>query len=203
MTTPLPPLDGGRDPKDLANFKNLISIALRLLQERFGLWRIRVTNELDAEASLYLACSSFDRHRSNGEFTEAETPEELAGQLVHIAHNRAQRRIRQEKRIGNETERWWPRDQEGQRTARDPQDSGPGPFEVALERELLETIDSIKKELDGRPRVLEIIQRCLNNMDMTQARIAVDVGVTQAMVSRKIKWFREKIRKILEESAMT
>jgi predicted XRE-type DNA-binding protein len=74
---------------------------------------------------------------------------------------------------------------------------------VALERELLETIDSIKKELDGRPRVLEIIQRCLNNMDMTQARIAVDVGVTQAMVSRKIKWFREKIRKILEESAMT
>jgi DNA-directed RNA polymerase specialized sigma24 family protein len=186
--------------------RSLIPIALAQLQERFGLRRLRVRDELEAQAALFSAWSSFRRHCHEGKIKEAESPEELAGQLVRIACNRAQRRRRQDEKLSAAVRRGTTRDENGQRVSVDFVDSAPGPDQEALKNELVayirDAIDSIKEQLRGKPRGLETIQVYLEDMEQLQKDIASKVKINQATVSRRIEWFRDRIRQMVEEDGM-
>jgi hypothetical protein len=195
------------DPEALTRLlKTLIPIALQQLQESFGLRTLRVPNELEAEAALWSACSSFQSHWRASEFEDAKSPEELAAHLLRIACNRAQRRRRQDNKIGDATRRWTTRNQEGQTVPVDPEDSSPGPvlnaFKGELAAYLRKAIDSIIEELQGRRHGSEIIQTYLKDMEQTQNAIADKVGVKQWMVSRRLSWFHDRIRQMLAESGI-
>jgi DNA-directed RNA polymerase specialized sigma24 family protein len=186
--------------------KTLIPIALKQLQSGFGLKWLRVPNELEAEAALWSAYSSFVTHCGNGEFADAEGPEELAGHLLRIAYNRAQRRRRRDEQMRGASRRGTVRDQEGQPVPLDHADSAPGPDQEALKSELTaylrEAIDSIKEELQGKKNAPQIIQAYLEDMDQTQKAIATKLGINQATVNRWLKWFHDQIRKKVEESGV-
>jgi DNA-directed RNA polymerase specialized sigma24 family protein len=187
--------------------KPLILIALQQLQESFGLRRLRVSNEREAEAALWSACESFQRHCRAGELADAKSPEELAAHLLRIARNRAQRRRRQDNKMRDATRRWTTRNQEGQTAPLDPEDHSAGPDQEAFERELAaylrEAIDSIREELQGRRHASDIVQAYLEDMEQPQAAIASALGINQATVSRWLEWFHDRIRQMLEEGGMT
>jgi RNA polymerase sigma factor (sigma-70 family) len=186
------------DPDALKRqFRTLIPIALQQLQEGFGLRRLRATDELEAEAVLWSACSSFLRHCRDGEFGDAKGLEELAAHLLRIACNRAQRQRRRDKQM---------RDAAQCGTTHDPADGAPGPDQEAQANELAaylrEVIDSIKRELQGQRDALAIVQAYLEDMKRTQADIASELGISQSTVSRRLDWFNDRIRQMLEEGGM-
>jgi DNA-directed RNA polymerase specialized sigma24 family protein len=184
----------------------LIPIALARLQEGFGLRNLRVQDELEAEAALWSAASSFHRHHQGGDFADATTPHDLAAHLLRIAYNRAQRRWRRDRQMRAATGRGTTRDSEGRKAPRDYADPTPGPVEQALEVELAaylrQAIDSIKEELRGRRRGLEIIQAHLEDMQKPQAEIAAALGINQSTVSRCLEWFRDRLRQMLAEEGV-
>jgi len=186
--------------------QTLIPIALQQLQEGFGLRALRVPDARQAEAALWSACSSFQRHSRDGEFADAAGPEELAAHLLRIAGNRAQRRRRRDGHIRDELRHGTARDSEGQPVPRDHPDDSPGPDQQVIQSELTaylrEAIDSIKEELQGRRNALEIVQAYLEDMERSQADIAAALGINQSTVSRWICWFQDRIRQMLEEGGM-
>jgi DNA-directed RNA polymerase specialized sigma24 family protein len=197
MSMETPPQDGpfvdltSLDPEALReHLEVLIPLALQQLQEGFGLGRLRVRDESEAEAILWSACTSFLSHAREGDFSDATTPHELAAQLLRIAANRAQRRRRHDNRP-----------QERPATS-EPADSSPGPVQSALRSELIglvrEVIESLKEELRGQQDALRIVELFLEDMDRSQEDIALRVGLRQSTVSRRLTWFRDQIQRMLQ-----
>ncbi len=169
----------------------LIPLALQQLQEGFGLGRLRVRDESEAEAILWSACTSFLSHARDGDFSDARTPQELAAQLLRIASNRCQRRRRHDNR---------PQERPAVCESRD---DSPGPAQSALRNELIaqvqEVIESLKEALRGQQDALRIVELFLEDMDRLQKDIAARVGVTQSKVSRRLTWFLDQIQRMLRE----
>jgi RNA polymerase sigma factor (sigma-70 family) len=184
----------------------LIPLALQQLQDGFGLRALRVSDPREAEAALWSACSSFQKHYRDGEFADAETPTELAAQMLRIACNRAQRRHRQDQRIAGQVRHGMTRDEEGQPLAWDPVARGLRPDEEATRNELLayvrQAIDTIKGELRDRPHALRIVEVYLEDMNRTQEAIATELGINQSTVSRYLEKFRHRIRLMLQEQGL-
>jgi hypothetical protein len=65
-----------------ALLKVLLPLAMRALPERFGLIQLHGGNELSAEAGLYSAWSSFQRHFHEDEFERIRDLESLAGHFI-------------------------------------------------------------------------------------------------------------------------
>jgi hypothetical protein len=184
----------------------LIPLALQQLQEGFGLRALRVSDPREAEAALWSACSSFQKHYREGDFPDAANPSELAAQLLRIACNRAQRRRRQDQRIAHQTRHGKTRDEDGRSAGLDQADKGLRPDEEATRNELIayvrQAIDTIKGELHDRPQARKIVDAYLEDMERPQAASAAELGIHQSTVSRWREWFHDRIRQMLREDRM-
>jgi RNA polymerase sigma factor (sigma-70 family) len=181
--------------------QNLIPLALEQLQQGFGFQfrHLRVSNE-EAAAALLSAWSSFVRR--SGEFADATTPTELAGQLLRIAHNRARRWHRQDHQMRAATEHATVRNADGEEAVIEQEDRRtPRPEQNALAKELATIVENIQNELrddgDAETQRLhsDILKEWLADMKRTQTQIAEKVGTTQATVSRVINRARAAVRR--------
>jgi DNA-directed RNA polymerase specialized sigma24 family protein len=187
-------------------FRALVPLALDKVSQRFGLRKLRVPDTPEAEAALWSACSSFQSHCRNDEFEDAKNLEELAGHLLRIAENRAQRKHRQDKRIEDAVRRGTTRDGHGQPIAVEFTDEAPGPEETAMVNDVLayleDVIDVIKEEMQRSPGLARTVHAYLENMERKQEDLAAELGVNQATVSRHIAWFKDRIRQLLGADPM-
>jgi DNA-binding transcriptional ArsR family regulator len=184
----------------------LLPLAMQTVRNRFGLIQLHAGNEASAEAALYSAWSSFQRHYHEDDFQNLRDLESLAGHLVRIAYNRWQRDRNARRKVDRAVAESVVRNASGQEALREYADPSPGPDERVVADELAEylwqAVDLVKEGLS--PTALRAVQAYLDDLrssvPRTQSELARSLGMSQAAVSRHLNAFKDRLGGLLEES---
>ena len=190
----------------LGLLRTLLPRAMAILREGFGLIQLHGGDELAAEAALWSAWSSFQKHWDQGEFENFRALDELAGHLIRLAYNRWQRERRRQRKMDRAVEEGIVQDDSGQARTRDYGDTSPGPDELLQAEELAaclwKSVDLVKGGLSARPlRTVQVyLQDLSSGRKRDQEELARELGVHQTTVSRHLDKFFDLIRHQLEGS---
>jgi hypothetical protein len=164
----------------------LVPLAKKGIRHEF---QLGTTDDLEVEAALYSAFTSFQGHFLQGELSDPQNLEELALHLIRIAHNRWQR-ARYHRNLGGQ----WPFD------VADPS-SGPEKEVIANEMRayIHQVIHQIMQEekIANNPRKLKVLRAYVADPSLSQEEIARRADVSQSAVSRWIGNFKERIKTML------
>lgn len=185
----------------------LVPVAMQALRKGFGLIELHHGDEAQAEAALWSAASSFQRHFPEVEFEEIHDIDELAGHLARIAYNRWQRRDRRQKKITRAAALGESQLFNQESTIQNLADPSPTPSEDVEAKEVSENlwaaVDQAIRELGERERrtVTAWVNELYAERKSTFKRLGDQLGVSQPSVSRHVSKFLERLRELLEEDA--
>ncbi len=187
-------------PEDAA-LLHLLPFALQIMREEYGWHHVGAHDTLEAEGALYSAFQSFQGRYRSGQFSECETPQELALAFLTIAHNRWRRSQRRDRAVCRGLERGRVPDHLGQRVQFDPPDPGELPDEEVARTDSLAyfrlAIGQVLAALS--PSGQDIVAIYLEDMTRTQDDIAKRAGRHQATVSRHLGRFYDQLRQLWQE----